>query len=645
MQPENDRNEVALSIRLAACLTGSALLAISSAARAQSTMLPAAIALDPVIVTANRTSTPARAVGSAVTVIDRAELERRQVRFVADALRTVPGVGLSRTGGAGGLTQVRLRGAEGNQTLVLIDGIEVNDPASGGEYDFANLLADDVERIEVLRGPQSALYGSDAIGGVINIVTRKGEGKTSASARMEGGSLGTASGLVSIGGAAGNADFFGSLGGYRTDGESSASQWRGNPERDGYDNVTGFAKFGFDATEDLRFDMVGRVTDYRADADGFADGLPADADAATRGRQMYGRVQARLDTLDGRWQHVAGISRSHSTLRYLSDGVRTDAYVGDRTKVDYQSNVFVTQEAARLDHTFTVLAEHEEESADVDGAYSSFDRSTGQTGLVGQYQLGIADALFLTGAVRHDMNDRFADATTWRGTAAYDLSRTGTKLRGSYGTGIKNPSLFELFGYDGTYRGNPGLKPERAKGWDIGVDQWILRDALSVEATYFDQRITDLIQGAGTTSINLDGTSTIHGIELGATAYLMDGLTVRAAYTFLDGEDADGITLARRPENVASLDIGYSFLDGAAALNLGIVYTGGQQDIAFDAFYNQSRVELDSYTLVNLAGSYRFNDHAEAFARVENLFDERYEDVYGYGGMGRLAVAGVKLSF
>ena len=644
MQPETILNEVALSIRLAACLTGSAILAISSA-QAQTTLLPAAIALDPVIVTANRTSTPARAVGSAVTVIDRAELERRQVRFVADALRTIPGVGFSRTGTVGGLTQVRLRGAEGNQTLVLIDGIEVNDPATGGEYDFANLLADDVERIEVLRGPQSALYGSDAMGGVVNIVTRKGEGKPFATARLEGGSKGTASGVLSAGGVSGNADFFGSLGGYRTDGFSSASEWRGNPEADGYDNVTGFAKFGVDATQDLRLDMVGRVTDYRADADGFSDGLPADADAATRGRQMYGRAQARLDTLDGRWQHIAGISRSHTTLRYFTDGARTDTYVGDRTKVDYQSNVFLTQEAARLAHTLTFLAEHEEESADVKGEYSSFDRSTGQTGLVGQYQLGIADALFMTGAVRHDLNERFADSTTWRGTAAYDLSQTGTKLRGSYGTGIKNPTLFELFGYDGTYRGNPALKPEQAKGWDIGVDQWILDDALSLEATYFDQRITDLIQGAGNTSINLSGTSKIHGVELGLTAYLLDGLTLRAAYTFLDGEDANGVKLARRPENVASLDIGYSFLEGAAALNLGIVHTGGQQDIAFDAFYNQTRVELDSYTLVNLAGSYRFNEHAEAFARVENLFDERYEDVYGYGGMGRVAIAGVKLGF
>lgn len=602
--------------------------------------------LEPIVVTASRVPVAAREVGSAVTVIDRAELESRQIRVVSDALRSVPGVAVSRTGPAGGPTKLRLRGSEANQTLVLIDGIEVNDPASDSEFDFSRLLAADIERIEVLRGPQSALYGSDAIGGVVNIITAKGEGPLRVTAAAEGGSRGTAAGSLSAGAGGENYDWFASLAGLTTDGFSSAAEWRGNSEADGYRNGTAFAKLGWNPLENLRLDLVGRLTDFDAESDGFVGGAGAvDADEASEGRQLFGRAQATLDLADGRWRQVFGVSRSRHDYDYLS-GDDGSSYVGDKTKVDWQ-NTLTAETAAILPatHRLTLALEHEEDAARIASSWSSFDRSIGQTALVGEYGLGLVDDLFLTASLRHDVNDLFGDVTTWRATAAYTVEATGTKLRASYGTGVKNPTLFELYGYTDTYRGNPDLRPEHAEGFDIGFDQPLFDDRLVVEATVFDQRITDLIQGAGSTSVNLSGTSPIQGIELGLTLTPLDDLTIRAAYTFLDGEDAAGAELIRRPAHTASLDVGYRFLDGRGNLNLGIVYNGAAKDWAYDAVYNRTVVELDPYWLVNLAGSWKLNDNAEIYARIDNLFDERYEEVFTYGGSGRTAIAGLKVSF
>ncbi|KAA0971691.1 TonB-dependent receptor [Aureimonas fodinaquatilis] len=624
------------------------LLAITPlAAIAQEAQDRDSILLDPVVIAPNRMPTPERQVGSAVSIITGEDLERRQIRLVSDALRQVPGVTVGRSGSVGSQTQVRIRGAEDNQTLVLIDGVEVNDPASGNAFDFAHLLTQDVERIEVLRGPQSALYGSDAIGGVVNIITRRGEGVPGMSIQVEGGTRGTAAGSVSASGADDRADFFISLGGYRTDGFSSAAQWRGNAERDGYRNTTAFAKLGVNPTDALRLDLVGRLVDYRLESDDFIGGAGAvDADTGTRGQQMFGRAQAKLDLLEGRWQHIAGISRTHSDMDYQTARITDSTYAGEKTRLDYQTNLTLNSaELVPATHILTFVAEHEDDSATVGSEYFDFDRSIGQTGLVGQYQLGLWDDLFITGSIRHDMNDLFGDYTTWRLTSAYNIETSGTKLRGSYGTGIKNPSLFELYGYTDTYRGNPLLEPEKAKGWDVGVDQWLLRDVVMIEATYFDQRISNLIQGSGETSVNLAGTSPVHGIELGVSLTPMENLAIRAAYTWLKGEDADGIQLVRRPADSASLDIGYSFFDDRAQLDLGVIYTGGRTDIAFDEFYDQSTVELESYILVNIAGSWQLNETASLFGRVENVFDAHYEDVYTYGGTGRTAVAGLKLTF
>ncbi|MGK9234403.1 TonB-dependent receptor [Inquilinus limosus] len=622
-----------------------AVLAAGASVPAAAQEPPSALTLEPIVVTANRVPTPAAEVGSAVTVITRQELKDRQIRQVSDVLRTVPGVAVNRTGPLGQSAQIRIRGSESNQTLVLIDGVEVNDPSSESEFDFAHLMADDIERIEVLRGPQSALYGSDAIGGVVNIVTRRGEGPVGGTASLEGGGYGTVRGHASVSGGDDDLDVLLGAAGLLTDGTSAA---RRGSEADGTRNGTVYTKIGLHPSELVDIDVIGRYTRFRTDLDGFAGGLGAiDSRDDVDGSTFLGRIQGRLKLLDGRWEHVVGLSYVDDSRDYRDgDDIVTSSYRGKTTRIDYQTNLSLdTEELLPAEHRLTFAVDHEEQQADSDSGFADFSRRIGSTGLVGQYRLGLFDSLFLTGSVRHDLNDLFRDTTTWRLTAAYRIDATGTKLRASYGTGVKNPTLFELYGFTNTYRGNPDLKPERAEGWDAGFDQEIWGDRVVLDATYFEQRISDLIVGSGQGSANLPGTATARGVELGLTVTPIDDLTVRAAYTYTDAQDATGAELVRRPRNIASLDVNYRFLDGAATVNLGIDYNGPQKDLAFDEAYNSSPATLDGTTLVNLAASYQVSDRVQVYGRIDNLLDEAYEEVWTYGSLRRAGYLGMKVSF
>ncbi|WP_343712983.1 TonB-dependent receptor [Inquilinus sp.] len=620
-----------------------ALLAAGISMRAEGQ--EAGLVLSPIVVTANRVPTPAAEVGSAVTVITRQELEDRQVRQLSDVLREVPGVAVNRTGPAGQTTQIRIRGAESNQTLVLIDGVEVNDPSANSDFDFAHLMADDIGRIEVLRGPQSALYGSDAIGGVVNIVTRRGEGPAGGTASVEGGGYGTLRAHASVSGGNDDLDYLIGATGLRTDGASAA---RTGSEADGTRTGTIYTKIGLHPSELVDIDVVGRYTRFNTDLDGFAGGVGAvDSKDDVDGSSFLGRIQGRLKLLDGRWEHIVGLSYTDDSRDYRDGSdIITSSYRGKTSRVDYQTNLTLDSEAVLpAAHRLTFAIDHEEQQADSDSGFADFSRRIGATGLVGQVQLGLADSLFLTGSVRHDLNDLFRDTTTWRLTAAWQIEATGTKLRASYGTGVKNPTLFELYGFTNSYRGNPDLKPERAEGWDAGFDQQIWGDRVVLDATYFEQRISDLIVGSGQGSANLPGTATARGVELGLSVMPVDDLTIRASYTYTDAEDATGAELVRRPRNLASLNVNYRFLDGTANVNLGVDYNGRQKDLAFDAAYNSSPVTLDGYTLVNLAASYQVTDRVQVYGRIDNLLDEDYEEVWTYGSLRRAGYLGMKVSF
>ncbi len=598
--------------------------------------------LPELVVTATRVPIPLEQSGSAITVIDREELEQRQIRVVADALRDVPGATVSRSGGPGNLTEVYLRGAESNQTLVLIDGVEVNHP-DGGAFDFNSLLDLAIERIEVLRGPQSVLWGSSTIGGVINIVTRRADQPFQAHARVEGGSFNTWHTAGSIGGRGERYDALLSGGWLQTDGWSAGSTWRGNREDDGTKTGALLFKGSVRPADDLELTLTGRYTRNRTDFDAFLGGDQqpvVDSNDRIDNRQNLLRLQGRYSLLGGAWEHLLGLARYNMDSTTSSAGFEPFDSESNANQIDYQSNYFLN--AGNAQHTFTLLVKDKKDEAS--NTYFATN-SVHNTGVALHYGLGLDERLFITAGLRRDFNDRFDDTNTYRLTAAYLWPEFGGRLHASYGTAVKNPTLTELFGFSGDFKGNPNLRPEESHGFDLGWEQTLLDQRLKFDVTAFANRIDNIIVGAGRTVINLPGESQARGVEISASAQLTPGFSSTLAYTFTDTEDSHGDELRRRPRHVASLGLNYRFIE-RGQLQLTVRHHGSSVDTAFDAqTFETYLVPMDGYTVVNLAADYSLDKHWQFFGRVENLFDKQYEDVLGYSGTERGVYVGARYRF
>lgn len=592
--------------------------------------------LPEIVVSASRVPIEAKAVGSSVTVITADEIERKQVRAVSDLLREVPGIAVHRSGTMGALTAVRIRGADSDHTLVIIDGVEMNDPSNiNATFDFADLLAADIERIEILRGPQSGPYGSDAIGGVINIITKKGYGPMTAYLNVEGGSFrtGSVSGRVRGGGET----FHYSLGGtgFRTSGISIAS---GN-ERDGYKNQTYNARLGIQPFGALEIELVGRYVKAHVET----DNVPSDSDDQTDSNQTMGRSRFKYSLFDGSWKHAFGAGTNRKKTTFISAWGPTK-YTGRKLRLDYETTVFLeTPAMAGAAHAISLLVERERDSQMSDGEASKITH----TGYSTEYQVGFREQLFLSGSIRRDKNQRFKDTTTFRITAAHVLDPKGVRLHSSYGTGVKNPTLSQLFQQYGRTGPNTGVEPEESIGWDVGVEHTLIKDRLSLDMTYFNNRLINLIywDDAGTDTgdddfyDNLNGTSKIHGLEFSVKAKPVERLTVSAQYTYTQAKDPDNERLPRRPTHLASVNLGYKFLDGKAGTELGIDYNGSQLNRTADP------VMLGAFVLVNIAANYKLNRQMKLVGRIDNLFDTSYEEVPGYHTTGIGIFAGVRGTF
>lgn len=641
---------------------GIAALIVAGGAHAQTVSDDDATLLPRLLVTGGLTPVEQEKSGRAFTVITGEQLERNQTRYVADALRQVPGVHVSRAGGIGGLTQVRLRGAEGNHVLVLIDGVEVSE-VSGGEFDFGNLPVGDIDRIEVLRGPQSAFWGSNATAGVINIITKRGpRDGFEIDARSEVGTDGTFLGGVSVRGGNDRMDGAVSIDYRRTEGFNISDF---GDEKDGDENLTVTGRFTFDVTENLVIDGSGRLMDRRSEFDSadFAfpatptQGLIIDTDNEITRLEFSGTVGATWTSLDGSWIHEARFAGNAGERENLAAGVRTSGNRGDRVKASWQSTyMFETPALADAIHTITGGYEWEQERYRAiepvfDPSQLETQRRSTQS-LVAEYRGEFADQFYLNGAVRHDFNDAFADATTFSAAAAWAIPGTGTRLHASVGTGVTNPTFFEQFGFTpARFAGNPNLKPEESFGWDLGVEQTFFDGVLVVDVTYFNQDLRNEITTefpAPTfiaTPVNLDGTSKRQGIEVSAAAELFDGFTTTATYTYTDSTEPDGDREVRRPMHSASLNAAYTFLDERARVFGELIYNGEMEDLEFINATPQTRVVLDDYVVVNIGGSFEISERFEAYGRIENLFDADYEEIFGYNSQGRTTFVGIKGRF
>ena len=606
--------------------------------------------IETIVVTASRTPVSINDSGSSISVITRADLERWQSIQIADVIRNVPGVAVSRSGPLGAQTQLRLRGAEANHVLVLIDGVEVNDPAFGDEFQFEHLTTDQIERVEIVRGPQSALWGSDAVAGVINVITRRNRSASGISGFLESGSFATqhAGGRMWV---AGDGYDVGLDAGYLEADGTNVS--REGVENDGYKNTTVNLTGSLMASERLDLEFFARHTDFvkQFDAiDTITTGRPIDADRLSNAAQSYFSTNASLSGT--RLQQQLKLTYLDTLQNSVSDGTEVSAFGGGKLALYYQANLPL---AGSDSQHLTLALDHERADFSQQGAATPFgdpnqEQRLQTTGYVFEYRVAPNTALDLSLSARYDNSSDFDSVTTFRFTGSYALERT--RLRGSVGTGHKSPTFVERFGFfPDTFVGNPQLKPEHSRGWEIGVER-PLTERLSVSTTYFNEQLEDEIDGfvfdparAGFTAANVADRSKREGVEFSVLAQPSQSLDLSASYTYTDSTQPDDtgkqIAELRRPKHLASLNLNYAV--GHANINLNVTYNGTRYDLFFPPFPQPSeRRQLASYRLVNLAASYSISPRVSLFGRIENLLDEDYEDVFGFNTPGIGTFIGVR---
>ena len=617
------------------------------------------IELDDLLVTARLQPISIRDVASSVTVITREEIEQKQVKFLSDLLRDVPGFSVSQAGGAGSQTQVRVRGAEANQLLVLMDGVRANDPAASGEFQYQFALTSDIERIEIIRGPQSATWGGDAMAGVINIIRRKDVESQYLSANIEAGSFDSFNAGVNGGYTGDVFKVYGGVSYLETDGTNIS---RTGDEKDGAKNTTGNIALEFDAGEAFSFHFSGQVIDANNewdDIDFYVTGLPVDADRVTETRQDFLTGEIRYEPQQNPWSGSFSVNWMNSDNDNFSDGIWSDSTAADTLEFRLRGgSVF----GEKQNHRFGFAIEHEDVSFSQRGqAWPGYDPNQDQSYDVNGYALEYVGkpvtGFTWTMSARLDDYSDFDNATTWQLAGSYQLTPV-FRLRGSLGTGSKAPTFTERYGYyEGLFIGNPDLKPESSKGWEIGLDSSWEDNRYQFQLSYFDQDLQDEIDGyvydpeSGlATAKNKDDNSKRNGIEAIFNTRLGKSFTLAASYTYTDASEKDAmdqwVSEVRRPKHMASVSANYYFLDNRGNLNLNLNYNGSQQDVFYSPVsYTLERVELDAYTVLDLAGSWKLTQSLELTARISNLLDKEYEEVLGFVRPGRAVYAGLRGRF
>ena len=632
-------------------ITTLALLAVGTsvpASYAQAGESSANIA-EELVVVGSRLPTEGFKIGRAMTVLDELQIRDLGYSSGADLFRFVPGVAVSRSGGFGGQAQLRVRGAEANHKVVLIDGIDVS-AAGSGEFDFSSLLTTDIERIEVLRGPQSGLYGSNAMAGVISIHTKSPKEGFAGDITVEAGSHDTQLGSFSIAG--GNSAVQGRLS-YterRTEFDLSEDDSVIGSEDDEDKNQTLSGQLKVNVTESFDINFFGRLTNKETDTDGFdfsggpQQGLPVDNDS-------YSDTEDQTFGLVANLELAGGHSVSQFAIEHTDTELDGGSFGSEAERKQYRFNTtWQWNDSASVVHRTTLFLQHEEESFKNPYPFDPSQVPEQERDLFGyglEHRIEIKDSLFINGNLRQDDNDDFEDETTYSLDVAYVLNDGDTRLHASYGRGVTNPTFFEQFGFvPGSFVGNPNLKPEKSTGWDVGVEQRFADGDWVVDLTYFDADLEDEIQDAFPSVANVSGDSERSGFELAASYQAGENTFVSFEYTYTDADEPGGEEV-RRPKHKGSLNVAQQLLNDRLRLTGGVVYNGEQRDNDFRNFFTNGfvaeRTELDSYVLVNIGANYQVTDNVDVYLRVENLFDEEYEEVIGFATPGSSVYGGVRI--
>lgn len=573
---------------------------------------------DDIVISASLVETKRVESGSSIVVLDEQYIKDNQARTVSELLQDIPGVTVSKSGG---VSSVFIRGANSNQTLVIIDGIEVNDPTSiNGGFNFSSLMAINIERIEVLKGSQSALWGSDAMGGVINITTKKGSSGFNPSFFVEGGSNQYHLQSFNINGANKRSYYSFSGSNIQSNGISTKIETTGGNENDAYKNQTLAMKVGHDFNKTFSLDGMLRYSSAKNDYDGYpgTDALNNDGYFSST-KEQSGKINAHLNSLDQKSKNSLSLSRS-SYNSNDNNPSSSSSNSGAKNKVTIQSDYYFTTQTSYTQR-LSFAGEYEHDN------YQSWSMSQHQdmkaSALVLEYAADWNKSIFFSLAARQDFNDRFTNTQTYHADISAWIS-DGTRLHSSLGTGVKNPSFGQLYGYNasewGDYHGNPDLKPERSTSWDMGIEyNFASRDAY-VDLTYFDSRYTDMHIYENNTYINKDR-ATSRGIELTGYLNISDRLRVNSAYTYNKTLNNDNNALVRRPKNSANINANYQYTEKLSA-NIGLRYIGQRID--------SGDVNLSSYSLLNIAVNYQLTEHISLLGRIENALNKDYVEVSGY---------------
>lgn len=583
--------------------------------------------LENVVVYGARMQQTATEVGSSVSIITSEDIEALGADFVIDVLALAPGVTINQNGSFGGAASVRIRGSATGQTLVIIDGVVANDPtAPGGGYDFARLDTANIERIEILKGPQSTLWGSDAIGGVINIITKRPEQGFEGKVFAEAGSFSYLRGGAEIGGANDSYDFRLSATGTSTDGISKADSNNGNIEKDGFDSKTVNARVGAKLWGDARLEGSILWSDADADFDGYsfaAQGSVADADETSKTTELVSNITLSAPAFDGRLENFLLVGYTEIQRNNYTDGQPSFSSEGDRLNLRYQGTLSINES-----NRIAFGAEQENSSAN--------GEDTTITGLFGLYEWQPIESLTLSTGLRRDDHERFGGVTTGRLAIAYNPNEQVT-LRSSWGEGFKAPTIFQTtFFCCGATAPNPDLRPETSKAYDAGITLRTSDARGEIELTYFNQDTDNLIDFSFAVGAyeNIAETQST-GIELSGGYQFTQWITLSAEYTYIDSQDGMGNDLPRVPRHSGNVAL---VIDPAGPFSGTVVvrYNGKEHD---------RLATLESWTRVDLSARYALNERIEFYGRIENLLDEQYQQVLGYGTPGISGTLGARLSF
>lgn len=607
--------------------------------------------MENILVSASLLPITSKRSANAITIIGSDQIKNRAVVSVSDLLRDVAGLAVSRSGVQGSQTQIRVRGGEANHLLVLIDGVEVNNPSQNDEFNWGNLVASDIERIEVIRGPQSSMLGSDAMAGVVNIITRSADQPLSTNIFSEIGSFNTQNNGISIGLKDGAFDMRLGISDLQTDGDNIS---RSGSEKDGYENTNLNLKSGWRVSNQLNLTLAARQSDgiNEFDADINFDSLIDDQDDLSKFLSSTKRLKADYSSLDGHWQHQLSIARSTNENAEFNGNIPGTATYSNKDQQRLVSSLLWGE----LNHRLSFLVEREEEKFQQRGVINDYGifgiydpnqkRSRDTDSMALEYRADISDKLTVAASTRYDDNSEFNTGNTSRIEAIYQINDS-LRMRSAYGTAIKNPTFTERFGFYTNFIGNPSLEPEQSSNWELGIDQQFLGGHSSISFTLFNSELENEIDGNVVdpvtfryTSVNRAGLSKRQGMELTTLNQFNDAVSLNFSYTYTDAVESDGnyryVDEVRRPRHTGSLNLSWQVKD-TLHINTNAQHNGSQIDVVYP-----ENVKLADYTLINLSANYKATQNLDIYIRFDNLFDESYEEVFSYQTLGFSANVGIR---